>query len=193
MAQPHNLTSPTDPPSSEPTLLGPDQSAQYESVRDSWVESPPQQSDVLRGDPPALPASIRETPAERSPADDAFVDRVLERLSVGDYAGALLAAEALLRRLPRDPDVLDSAEMSRVELRKIYKSRLGDLDQVPTVAMTPAALTGVTLDVYAGFLLSRIDGLTTLREITLTPGVSPDHALRVLSELYLQGVIALDR
>ena len=193
MAQMNHLIVPRDQASSEPAPPGPDQSAQYESVRDSWVESPPELLEVLRADPPALPASIRDAPAGRSQADEALVDRVLERLGVGDYAGALLAAEALLRRLPRDPDVLDSAEMSRVELRRIYQSRLGDLDQVPTLAMTPAALTGLTLDVYAGFLLSRIDGRTTLREITLTHGVAPDHALRLLSELYLQGVIALDR
>jgi hypothetical protein len=163
-----------------------EQSGGYEKVRDSWVEGSPSDSG-----PPALPASIREVPVEHAPADAAFVDRMLERLASGDYAGALLAAEALLRRLPRDADALDCAEMSRTELQKLYSARLGSLDRVPTIAMTPACLATLPLDVFAGFMLSRIDGLTSLREISITHGVAPDHALRVLSELYLQGVITL--
>jgi hypothetical protein len=59
--------------------------------------------------------------------------------------------------------------------------------------MAPDALAGLSLDVFSGFLLSRIDGLTSLHEIAFGRGMVPDHALRVLSELYLQGVITLDR
>jgi hypothetical protein len=175
-----------------------EQSGGYEKVRDSWVDGPPPvtaddgEPATPSGFPPALPASVRETPAARSIADTDFVDRMLERLAVGDYVGALMAAEALLRRLPRDADALDCAEMSRTELQKLYEARLGSLDRVPSIAMTPAALAGLTLDVSTGFLLSRIDGLTTLREICVARGLAPDHALRVLSELYLQGVISLD-
>ncbi len=175
-----------------------EQSGGYESVRDSWVDPreaaqlAAQRAEPLRSEPPALPASVRELPWGASPADREFVERMLERLAVGDYAGALMAAEALLRRVPRNADALDCAEMSRSELRKLYEARLGSLDRTPTIAMTPAAISGLTLDVFTGYLLSRIDGLTTLREICLTPALIPDQALRVLSELYLQGVISLD-
>ncbi len=180
----------------------PEQSGGYERVRDSWVDGLPVAALEASGEvaiasaelssPPALPLSLREVPVDRSTADAAFVDRMLERLARSDYVGALMAAEALLRRLPRDADALDCAEMSRTELQKIYCARLESLDRVPSIAMTPVAIAGLTLDVFTGFLLSRIDGLTTLREISLTPGMTPDHALRVLSELYLQGVIELD-
>ena len=183
----------------------PEQSGGYERVRDSWVDGLPvggrtaleasgevTLADPDQSSPPALPLSMREVPVDRSAADVAFVDRMLERLASGDYVGALMAAEALLRRLPRDADALDCAEMSRTELQKLYGARLESLDRVPSIAMTPIAISGLTLDVFTGFLLSRIDGLTSLREISLTPGMTPDHALRVLSELYLQGVIELD-
>jgi len=168
-------------------MVAAEKSDGYERVRDSWVDGLPNDAR-----PPALPASIREVKVERSPADSAFVDRMLERLAAGDYAGSLLAAETLLRRLPCDADALDCAEMSRTELHKLYEARLGLLDRSPSIALTPASLAALPLDVFAGFLLSRIDGLTTLREISLTPGVAPEHALRVLSELYLQGVITID-
>jgi hypothetical protein len=154
-------------------------------------EPPPEE--FPRPEPPPLPASVRELPVARSPADETFADRMMERLAAGDYAGALMASEALLHRLPRDADALDCAGMSREELRKVYTARLGGtLDRVPSIAMAPEAIAALTLDVFTGFLLSRIDGLTKLREIVAAGGITPDHALRVLSELYLRGVILLD-
>jgi hypothetical protein len=177
-------------PLSDRRTPSPEESAGYEAVRDSWVEAPP--FERPRSEPPALPASIRELQEERSPADAAFADRMLERLAAGDYRGALMAAEALLRRLPRDADALDCAEMSRTELRKLYEERLGALDRAPSIAMAPAAIAALTLDVFTGFLLSRIDGSTTLHEIAFARGMVPDRALRALSELYLQGVITLE-
>jgi hypothetical protein len=169
-----------------------EESAGYEAVRDSWVDGVPPDMQRPRSEPPALPASVREVPVERTPEDAVFADRMLERLAAGDYAGALMAAEALLSRRPRDADALDCAEMSRTELQKLYESRLGPLDRVPRIVMTPAAIATLRLDVLAGFLLSRMDGHATLHEIAFAPGMTPDHALRVLSELHLQGVLALD-
>ena len=178
------------PPAQEHRPATAEQSGGYENVRDSWVD------DVARrpaeSSPPPLPPSIRELQVERSAADSASVDRMLDRLAAADYVGALMAAEAVLRRRPADADALDCAEMSRSELQKLYMTRLGPLDRVPTIAMTPTEIAGLALDVVACFLMSRVDGLTTLREISLTPGVAPGHALRVLSELYLRGVIAVD-
>jgi hypothetical protein len=169
-----------------------EESAGYEAVRDSWVDGVPPDMQRPRSEPPALPASVREVPVERAPEDAAFADRMFGRLAVGDYAGALMAADALLSRRPRDADALDCAEMSRTELQKLYESRLGALDRVPRIVMTPAGIAALTLDIFAGFLLSRVDGHSTLHEIAFAHGMSPDHALRVLSELYLQGVLALD-
>jgi hypothetical protein len=168
----------------------PEESAGYEAVRDSWVDSP-SVLERMRSEPPALPLSVREPLAERSPEDAAFADRMLERLAAGDYAGALLVAEALLGRLPRDADALDCAEMSRTELRKLYEARLGGLDRVPSIVLPPAAIAALGLDVFAGVLLSRMDGATTLQEIAFDCGLSTDQALRVLSELHLRGAIAL--
>jgi hypothetical protein len=168
----------------------PEESAGYEAVRDSWVEAPPG-LERQRTDPPALPASIREIVLDRSPEDAAFADRMFERLAESDYAGALIAAEALLQRLPRDADALDCAEMSRTELQKVYGGRLGALDQVPSVVMTREAMVALALDVFADFLLSKIDGVLTLHELAFEQGMVPDQALRVLSEFYLQGVIRL--
>jgi hypothetical protein len=184
--KPHPSARPGDARASKP-----EDSAGWERVRDSWVDVPPGVAGSVCSEPPPLPASVRELPAERSPVDAALADRMLEQLARGDYEAALIAAEALLHRLPRDADALDCAEMSRKELRERYVARLGGvLHRVPSV-VTREAIATLTLDAFTAFLLSRIDGLATLHEIAFAQGMSPEHALRVLSEFYLKGVIAL--
>jgi hypothetical protein len=169
-----------------------EESAGYEAVRDSWVDPQPAPTARMHSDPPQLPSSVREQPAARPAELTGFVDRMMDRLAASDYAGALLASEALLRLRPRDADALDCAEMSRTELRKIYESRLGSLDRTPGIAMLPGEIALLPLDAFAGFVLSRVDGTATLQDIAYASGVASDQTLRVLSELYLRGVISLD-
>jgi hypothetical protein len=143
--------------------------------------------------PPPLPESATHIPAAQASADDEFAETMLGRLATGDYEGALIAAEAFLEHHPRDPDATDCATMARSELRKIYIARLGSLDRVPHLAMSLEGLLALTsLDVRTGFVLSHLDGLSTIGEIANARGVPEIDALRILSELYLHRAIAFD-
>jgi hypothetical protein len=115
---------------------------------------------------------------------------MIELLAAGDYDASLMAAESLLVRLPCDPDALDCAEMSRSALREVYTKRLGgSLDRTPS-AVDRGALARVALDACTAFVVSRIDGTTSLAAIAFSGDAVPEDALRALSELYLRGVIA---
>lgn len=154
--------------------------------------SPPAPSSRPRTVPPPLPESANLIAAKRVAADDAFAERMLDRLAAGDYQGALLAAEALLEYRPLDPDATDTAQMARSELRRVYVERLGSLDAVPHRAMPLEGLLSLqSLDPRAAFLLARIDGQATLREIVEAAGMHATEALRILSELVLKRAIAL--
>jgi hypothetical protein len=116
---------------------------------------------------------------------------MMDRLAAGDYDASLMAAEALLVSLPCDPDALDCAAMSRSALRDLYTRRLGgSLDRTPG-AVDRHALARITLDAKTAFVVSCIDGTTTLAQIAFSGGAVPEDALRALSELYVRGVIAL--
>jgi hypothetical protein len=143
--------------------------------------------------PPPLPQSARPVPlGQRVAADAAFAERMLEYLAASDYVGALLAAEALLETHPGHPDLLDTAQIARSELRRIYAARLGSLARTAQLAMAPEELLTVqALDFRAGLLLSRVDGQATLAEIVQSSGIPSHEALRVLSELYLRRAIVL--
>jgi hypothetical protein len=169
-----------------------DDSGGWEPVRDSWVHEPREPHDTLppRSEPPPLPASVRAPHSERSPGESALAERMIELLAGGDYEASLMAAEALLARLPCDPDALDCAEMSRSALRELYTKRLGgSLDRAPS-AVDRSALARVTLDACTAFVVSRIDGTSTLGAIVFSGDAVPEDALRALSELYVRGVIA---
>jgi len=143
--------------------------------------------------PPPLPDNAAAAPrSERVAADAAFAERMLERLACSDYAGALMAAEALLETHPGHQDLLDTAQIARSELRKLYTARLGLLDRTPRLAMDPDGLATLhALDFRSGLVLSRIDGRATLAEIVESSGLPSCEALRVLSELYLRRAILL--
>ena len=141
--------------------------------------------------PPPLPLSASQVPPSRAAADNALAECMFDRLAAGDYGGASLAADALLEYRPRDQDALDCAQIAKSELRKVYTARLGSLDRVPHVAMGPEAIFSLqALDFRAGFLLSRVDGETSLLDIVESGSIPSLEALRILSELYLRRVIA---
>jgi hypothetical protein len=154
-------------------------------------EPQPPSSRQPKSMPPPLPDSAALVSPARAVADDAFAEYMLERLAAGDYAGAVLAAEALLEYRPRDQDALDCAQIARTELRKMYVTRLGSLERVPHVAMGPDAIFSLqALDFRAGYLLSRVDGTSSLHAIVESGSIPSLEALRILSELCLRRVIA---
>jgi hypothetical protein len=162
--------------------------ASHDSPSEAPVSSRP-----TRSAPPPLPDFASQVPPSRAAADNAFAEDMLERLAAGDYEGASLAADALLEYRPRDQDALDCSQIAKSELRKLYAARLGSLDRVPHVAMGPDAVFSLqSLDFRAGYLLSRVDGVSTIHEIVESGSLPSLEALRILSELFLRRVIALD-
>jgi hypothetical protein len=153
----------------------------------------PASSPSPRSVPPPLPESASHIPPSRAASDNAFAENMLERLAAGDYQGATIAAEALLEYRPRDQDALDCAQIAKGELRKLYTARLGSLERVPHVAMGPEAIFSLqALDFRAGYLLSRIDGISSLYEVVESGSIPSLEALRILSELFLRRVIAFE-
>ncbi len=133
--------------------------------------------------------SARATPlAPRS--DDPMVE-LRDRYAVGDFTGAMTIAEAVLADDPSNAEVLRYMESCRDILLQMYKARLGSLDRVPRVALPAEELRWLTLDHRSGFLLSCIDGTSTIEEILDVSGMPPLDTLRILYTLMQQQIIEL--
>lgn len=112
-----------------------------------------------------------------------------DRFAVGDFSGALVMAEAILEGSPRDPEAQRIAGKCRDVLKQMYISRLGGMGGVPRLSLSGDKVKWLSLDHKAGFLLSRVDGFTSVEEILDVSGMPALEALRILFELSQQNVI----
>lgn len=153
--------------------------------------------------PPPISADPRALPRDEGGAID-LVDRsrptphdkdlaaeMADRYALGDFTGALRAAELLIGQDPAHPDAHRYAENSRERLVQLYSSRLGSMARVPRVAVADREVRWLGIDHKAGFLLSRVDGLHTLEEIVDMSGMPRLSALKMLAELLEAGAITL--
>ncbi len=130
-------------------------------------------------------------PATVPPQEDTSRSIMKDRYAMGDFSGALEIAESLLAADVADLDAQRYATSCRDVLTQMYLSRLGGLDQVINVVLSPEELRWLNLDHRAGFLLSLVDGISTIEELLDISGMSRLDALKVLATLREQRAILL--
>jgi len=112
-----------------------------------------------------------------------------DRFALGDFSGALGVAELILGSRPGDPAAQRYADSSREKLEQFYESRLGSTSNIVRVAVGEKDVRWLGLDHRAGFLLSRVDGHSTVEEVIDLSGMPRLEALRTLAELLDQRAI----
>ena len=184
--------------------------AAFSAVDREWEElatspPPPMQQELIdqmsRGDQPpstkdapSLTAIAARQSAKRSepppPLAAPSAQEMNDRVSLGDYTGALEIAEKLLALDPDDEPVKLCAESCRGILKQMYTTRIGPLDRVPIVMVARDQLRWLSIDHRAGFVLSLVDGVSSLEMILDVSGMAELDALRILSELAQQRIIS---
>jgi hypothetical protein len=127
-----------------------------------------------------------------SPGDPLLID-VRDRYAMGDYSGALIIAEGILTNDANNTQARRYADNCRQVLEQMYCAKLGPLNQRPEVGVSADQLRWLSLDHRAGFLLSMIDGSSTVEELLDISGMPRFEALRTLCDLLEQNVITLAR
>jgi len=141
--------------------------------------------------PPDL--AVEEAPppaAEPDPLVPATAQEMNDRVALGDYTGALEIAERLLESDPDTEPVKVCAESCRGVLLQMYTARIGPLDRVPLVMVARDQMRWLSIDHRAGFVLSLVDGVSSLEMILDVSGMPSLDALRILSELAQQRIIS---
>jgi hypothetical protein len=146
-------------------------------------EDPSESTTRLRAHQPTTLAHMG-THELRSQLADEFFD--------AHYLLALALAEELIARRADDSSAADYADECRRMLEKEYLHRVGgSIVRVPVLAVSAKELPKRKLDHRAGFLLSRIDGESSI-EVLLDIGAMPRlEALRLMAELVEAGVLRL--
>jgi hypothetical protein len=147
----------------------------------------------------ALPRATSIPPERVSVAETAALDAedrpsvasLSELYALSDFSGALELAEQRLHANPNDLEAQRYVQDCRRVLIKMQLSRLGSLQQIVELAVDNSELQWLTIDHRAGFLLSLIDGLSTLEDLLDICGMQRLQALQIFAELAEQKVIRL--
>ena len=73
----------------------------------------------------------------------------------------------------------------------MFAARIGPLDQIISVAISPEEVQWLALDHRAGFLLSLVDGQSTVDEILDISGMTRLDALKIIFDLTERHVVRL--
>jgi len=147
---------------------------------DAWVFDRDRRS--LPPPPTAQPTRPDRVADAEMTVEDIHLE-IEERFALGDYAGALSTAELQLGRDPEDAHALNYAQTSRERLEQRYATRIGSLESIFNVVVPPAKIKWLGLDPQAAFLLSLVDGQTTVVEVLELCRMERLEALRVFTEL----------
>ena len=82
-------------------------------------------------------------------------------------------------------------EEVRGRLLKRYRDRMGDLGGIPRLSLGLSDVMKFNLPAHAGFMLSLIDGDTSIGDIVSLSGMDSFGALRVLNGLIEAGIVSL--
>lgn len=141
--------------------------------------------------PEARDSSASAEPEAMGALGEAPPVSISDLYAVGDFSGALAAAESVLERDANDPVARRYAEDCRRVLLKMCEARLGSFAQRPAATMGSDQLRWLALDHREGFLLSLVDGSSTLDDLLDICGMPRLDALRIFADLLDKGVIKL--
>jgi hypothetical protein len=191
------------PPDLDPAAVAPvGEESPAPDALDGWSRSRP----AVAPAPAPRPRSERPAPAldeesteslrlvsarSRAPLAGApdLAAEMNDRFALGDFTGALRAAELVLGQRPDDPEAAQVAAVSRERLVSFHLARVGGRRAVLGRRVDGAELRWLGLDHRAGFLLSMVDGTTTVEEIVDLSGMPEHEALRLLAELIDGGTV----
>jgi hypothetical protein len=116
-----------------------------------------------------------------------------ERIAGRDYAGALRVAEDMLALRPDDDLARRCAEDCREMLVRVYQSQVGGADDIPGLVVDMAQVASASLDQWSGYVLSCVDGNTTISELVDICSFPRLDTLRILHGLIQSGLVRVDK
>jgi hypothetical protein len=156
------------------------------------LEPPPSELPSLR----PLAGGLSVPPAARVSGLYSSVPRVRGPSSAPPEAAKSSPAIVAAPRVSAPPPITSSvppagAASSPEELERSYLKTLGSLEGVPRLVLSPAELGKLSLDHRAGFVLTFVDGASSIDTLLDASGLPRLELLRILAELVLAGAVVV--
>lgn len=120
---------------------------------------------------------------------DPLVTELRAKFTARDYAAASALAHKILRERPGDLEAGVCAEECRAAIEALKIFSTASLKRVPTVQIAPDKLLGQGLNHKAGFLLSLIDGASSVEVLLDLCPMPREEAIKVLHDLVQDGIV----
>jgi hypothetical protein len=140
---------------------------------------------------PAAPAFAKAARSLHARGVEQVRADLAEKFFAADYDSALTLAEELAGLDASDAMVAVFADECRRMLERTYAGRFGTLGCTPRLAAPLHEFRNLALDHQAGFLLSCVDGATTLEVVLDLCAMPRLEALRLVAKLVDYGVLLL--
>jgi tetratricopeptide (TPR) repeat protein len=134
------------------------------------------------------PAPVREPEAAPS---ERLVEEARARFEREDLEGALDLFRAAAELEPERIEMEGWIDMLRSRLLQRYRKHLGPMEARPKLLIQPAAITRYPLPKDAGFVLSMVDGETSIEDLVALSGMDAFEAMRILNHLLDAGIVGL--
>ena len=151
---------------------------------------------------PTPPLTLADTGLEMVLCRDILLKTVFRRnLSVAsEIADALCVLPPVAMELiemarmqnPDHPDVQILYDACQAEVEKINLSEITSLDLVPHVKCSMEEIMKLNIDHRVGFLISQIDGFTSLSDLMILTGFNETELINAIGQLKHQDVIRLE-
>jgi tetratricopeptide (TPR) repeat protein len=124
--------------------------------------------------------------------DVSLLADAVELFRRGEIQESLEMFETLARENPRRMEIQGYLELVRSHLFEYYRARVPDSSTVLKLAITPAEMMRFNLPANAGFVISMVDGSTSVNEILALSGMDPFEAVRVVHKLLEVGIVEVN-
>lgn len=124
--------------------------------------------------------------------DSSLLADALELFRKGEAEESLELFETLARENPRRLEIQGYLELVRSHLFKYYRERVAGASGVLRVRISPQEIMRFNLPANAGFVLSMVDGHTSVNEILTLSGMDPFDAVRVVGKLLDAGILEVN-
>jgi hypothetical protein len=137
-------------------------------------------------------AGIATEAGQRAERRRQLLGEVSEAEREGRWGEAIQILEGLVARYPNDDEVVPALVRALEGFRLYVHGHNFGLEDVPVVTIGDAA-SRLPLDPHSGFVLSRVDGTLTVRQILKISPVKEVDGLRILKRLHDAKVIDFPR
>jgi tetratricopeptide (TPR) repeat protein len=124
--------------------------------------------------------------------DASLLADALELFRKGEARESLELLETLARENPRRIGIQGYFELVRSHLFEHYRERIADASRVLKLKITPEEIMKFNLPANAGFVLSMVDGNTSVNEILALSGMDPFEAIRMVNNLLEAGIVEVN-